>query len=142
MNDGKGATRKYTAETIGLINLFENITGSKVKDCIIIEDGLMFIVDSEFMGRALGAKGNNLRKIEDRVKRKVKVIEFSQNIEKFIRNLVYPIKPREIRLQDDKIEIIASDSKMRGMLIGRDRKNLKRLQELVGRYFNYVIEVM
>ncbi len=101
----------------------------------------MFVVDSVYIGRILGVKGSNIKKIEDRFKKKVRIIEFSGNIQKFILNLLYPVRPRDIKIRDGKVEIVPADNRMKGLLLGRDRKNLKRLQELVSRYFNYTIEV-
>ncbi len=137
----RGAIKTFNIETINYINAFENFTRCKVKDCIITEEGLMFVVDAIYIGRILGVKGSNIKKIEERFKKKVRIIEFSDNIQKFILNLLYPIRPRDIKIADGRVEIVPADGRMKGLLLGRDRKNLKRLQELVLRYFKYTIEV-
>lgn len=141
VEQAKAAVKRFNMEAIGYMNDFEGFTRCKVRDCIITEEGLMFVVDAVYMGRVLGFKGENVRKIEARFKKKVRIIEFSQDVTRFVRNLLYPVKPRDVRLQDDKVIIEAGDTRDRGMIIGRDRKNLKRLQELVSRYFSCTIEV-
>ncbi len=138
----KGSIKKFNLETMGYMNAFERFTSCKVKDCITSEEGLLFIVDSEYMGKVLGFRGESLRKLEARFKKNIKIIEFSNDVSKFILNVVYPLRPREIKPMDGRVEIVAGDTSMKGKLIGRDRKNLKRLQELVARYFRYDIEVI
>ena len=87
---------KYDSELIRLMTFFESMTGAKVKDCIS-DDKLIFIVEENNMGKAIGKNGANIKRLESALKRKVKLAEFSDDVLQFVRNLVYPADVAEIK---------------------------------------------
>lgn len=126
---------KYDSDLIGLMTLFESMTGAKVKDCID-NDRLIFVIEESDMGKAIGKKGANIRKIENVLKRKVKLVEFSTDIVQFVRNVTYPAEIAEIREDENVLVIQGKDSNSKAMLIGRERQNIKNLNDIVKRYFS------
>ena len=54
----------------------------------------------------------------------------------FIKNAIMPLNKVVVSEEDNVITITANDTKTRGLLIGRESSNLKRLKELVSRYFD------
>ena len=131
---------KYDINLMKYISLFESLTGAKLKDCIV-NDVIMFIVQENEMGKAIGRKGSNIRRIEGLLKKKVKLVEFNENVLQFIENLIKPIKAKEIKEEDDVINIYAGDTKTKGMLIGRDRNKINSINEIVKRYFKVEVKV-
>ena len=131
---------KYDINLMKYISLFESLTGAKLKDCIV-NDVIMFIVQENEMGKAIGRKGSNIRRIEGLLKKKVKLVEFNENVLQFIENLIKPIKAKEITNEDEVINIYALDTKTRGMLIGRDRSRINSINEIVKRYFKVEVKV-
>ena len=125
---------KYNSDVISLINLFESMTGAKVKDCISNEK-ILFIMEENEMGKAIGKNGSNIKRIENALKKKVKLAEFSNDIAEFIRNMSYPAQITEIKQENGTIIIQGKDSNSKGMLIGRDRQSLNHLADIVKRYF-------
>ena len=121
-------------DIMNYMSLFETVTGAKLKDCILGER-LLFIVEEGQMGKAIGKKGINVRKIEDVLKKKVKLVEFSSDMLQFIRNYIYPLKVNEVKQEQDIVLISAPDTNTRSLLIGRDRNNLNELMSIVKRYF-------
>ena len=126
---------KYNSDIIKLITLFESMTGAKVKDCIS-DDKLIFIIEENEMGKAIGKNGANIKRIEKVLKRKIKLAEFSNDVAQFIRNMTYPAEITEIKQEDGALIIQGKDVNSRAMLIGRERQNLNHLKEIVKRYFN------
>lgn len=122
-------------ETIGYINIFENITKAEVKDCFATDEGLMFVVNEGNMGMAIGKGGRNIKHASDVLKKKINVIEFNHDPVKFMQNLLFPIKPKEISLKDDVLTITAHDVKEKGKIFGREKTNLKRMQDIISKYF-------
>ncbi len=118
------------------MSLFETLTQSKLKDCIINENKVIFIVEENQIGKAIGKGGVNVKKIENILNKKIKVSEFSSNALQFIKNFIYPLKPRGIKEENKIITIIGNDTKTKGILIGRDSKNLNNLKSIVKRYFD------
>ena len=126
---------KYDSDLIGLITLFESLTGARVKDCIANEK-LIFIINENEMGKAIGKNGSNIKRVENKLNKKIKLVEFSKDILQFIKNLAYPVELTEIEQEDDLIIIHGKNTSIRAMIIGRERQNLNHLNEIVKRYFN------
>jgi len=125
----------YNADTLKLISIFEGLTGAKVKD-LLPEEKPTFIVEKGQMGLAIGRGGSNLKRVERAMKKQVKVIEFDEDITKFIRNYVFPINKIEVKFENKLVEIKGQDTKTRAFLIGRDKSNLKRMISVVKRFFD------
>ena len=117
------------------ISLFESLTGAKVKDCIV-NDSILFIVHENEMGKAIGKQGLNIKRVENTLKKKIRLVEFNDNVLQFVENLIYPIKPKETKEEDGIITIYGNDTKSKGLLIGRDRHNLNQINDIVKRYFD------
>ncbi|MFC1697227.1 NusA-like transcription termination signal-binding factor [Nanoarchaeota archaeon] len=129
-------TRKiYDIETIKLISLFENITKSKLKDCFSDEKFIYFITQPGMLGKAIGKKAVNVKNLENKLNRKIKIIEFNPTDIQFVRNFIYPLKPKDIKKEGKIVIIEGSDFKTKSLLIGRDSQNLKNLKKVVKRYF-------
>ena len=126
---------KYDSEMIKLMAFFESMTGAKVKDCI--SDGkLIFIVEENNMGKAIGKNGANIKRLENALKRKIKLAEFSDDVLQFVRNLVYPADVAEIKNDNGLLTIKGRDTNTKAMLIGRDRQNINCISGIVKRFFD------
>jgi|TARA_Y100000310_G_C20702699_1_gene831468 N utilization substance protein A len=126
---------KFDSELIKLITLFESMTGAKVKDCIA-NDRLIFIVQENEMGKAIGKNGANIRRIENSLKKKIKLVEFSNDVLQFVKNMIYPTEALDIKNEDGVITIQGKDTSTRAILIGRERQNLNHLSSIVKRFFD------
>lgn len=127
---------KLTLDSINNINLFESLTGAKVKDCIQEGGVLIFLVEEGNIKRALGKNNSNLLRVGKILKREIKIIGFSDDVCKFISNLIYPNKADEIKLDGKIVNIVVADVNVKGRIFGRSRENLKRINSLVKNYFD------
>ena|SRR3989338_9021935 len=118
-----------------LMTLFESMTGAKVKDCIANEK-LVFIMEENEMGKAIGKNGVNIKRMENALKRKIKLVEFSNDVLKFVRNLIYPIDALYVKQEKGVITIHGKDTGTKAMLIGRGRQNIDHIGGIVKRYFD------
>ncbi|MDP3918872.1 MAG: NusA-like transcription termination signal-binding factor [Nanoarchaeota archaeon] len=125
---------------IGFINIFERMTRAKIKDCFEEGDTLVFVVQPGEIRKAIGPGGENIRKASEKFKKKIKVIQFNDNIEKFVLNLLYPLKP-EVELKEDKLVIKAKDNREKGLIFGREKSRLKGIQDTVNKYFKVDVVV-
>ena len=125
---------KYNIDVMKYISLFESMTGAKVKDCIV-NDTIVFIIHENEMGKAIGKQGSNIKKVENILKKRIKLVEFNNDISQFVQNLIYPLKAKEIKEEENIVTIYGPDTKTRGMLIGRDRHNINSINDIVKRYF-------
>lgn len=125
----------FDANIMKFMSLFETITKAGVKDCIDNENQLIFIVYEGQMGKALGKKGANVKNLEKSLKRKIKLVEYNQDMIVFIKNLVAPLKIKEATEDQGIITLIPIDLMTRGMLIGKNASNLRFFESIVKRYF-------
>lgn len=133
---------KFTIETLGYIKFFENVTKTNVKDCFIDKNNnLVFIVDKFQASKAIGKKGVNIKKLSLKFKRRIKIIEYSEDPVQFVKNAVYPLKLTEVRQEDDFIIIKADSTQQKAILLGRDKQNLKALQNLVNKFFKIEVKI-
>ncbi len=129
---------KINQETLGLSPLMERITGVRVKDCFRDDTGevIYFVVESGQLGKAIGNNGVNLKKIQDKLGKRVRIIEYRYNVIDFVKNVIYPLKVDEI-VQDGSIILIRENNrKTKSLLIGRDGKKLKLINRAVKRFFS------
>ena len=127
---------KYDINLMKYMELFENITNTKLKDCIENDKQLIFVVEGNEIGKAIGKNGVNARKVESVLNRNIKIVEFSPDAKQFITNFVYPLQLNGVEEDSGRITIHGPDTKTKGLLIGRDSRNLKSLLSIVKRYFD------
>jgi transcription termination/antitermination protein NusA len=125
----------FDIKSMQYLNLFNNTTKVNAKDCIIQENQIIFIVESKDVGTAIGPKGSNAKKLEDKLKKKIKIVGYSKNLIEFIKNLVAPLQLEEIKEEEGITTITAKDLKTRGLLIGRNASILKTYENIIKRFF-------
>lgn len=125
----------YDIDAMKFMSLFENITRAKLKDCIIKENMILFIVQPNEISKAIGSKGVNVRKLERILNKRVKIVEFASEPVNFIKNLIHPLQVREINEEDGVYTLTPLDLKTRGLLIGRNASHLRAYEEIMKRYF-------
>ena len=126
---------KYDSELMGLMNLFESMTHAKVKDCIA-DDKIILVLEEGEMGKAIGKNGANIRMMENKLKKKIKLVAFSNDVSQFVRNVLHPIEVLNVENKDGHIVIQGKDTGTKSMIIGRNHQNLNHLHELTKRYFD------
>ncbi len=126
---------KFDSESMKLIALFESMTGANVRDCITNEK-LIFIIGENEMGRAIGRNGANIKRMENSLKRRIKLVEYSSDVLQFVRNIIHPVEVLGIKNEEGVITIRGKDSGSKAMLIGRERQNINHLTGIVKRYFD------
>ncbi len=125
----------YDEMSMKFMVLFETMTKANLKDCIINDDIIFFIVEENQIGKAIGKQGSNIRNLQKALKRRIKIIEYSNDLIKFINNFIYPIKAKDIKNEDGVIKIMTPDIESRGVLIGKNATNLRSFESVVKRYF-------
>jgi len=130
----------YDIKLIGYMKLFEDITSVRAKDCYLDKlDNPLFIVPKDMLGRAIGRGSIKLKRLSRLLKKPIKIVEFDTNMQKFVSNLLYPIKAA-VECKDKEVYITV-DSLNKGRVLGRDRSNLKLIQQIVSKYFDVKLVV-
>ena len=129
------ATATYDTEMIRNINMFESLTDVEVRDCIIKEEEAYFIVPEGKAGMAIGKGGKVVQKVQDRLGKEVKIYEYSDNLGKFISNVI-PSNLRGVDISEEngqkKVEIsVPQDSK--GRVVGKNGDRIDTIREILKR---------
>lgn len=125
---------KYNSDLLKLINHFELVTGAKVKDCIA-NSRLIFIIEENDMGKAIGKDGIKIKKLEFSLKKRIKLVEFTNDPIQFVKNMISPIEVNEIKHDDGVISLILKDRNAKAMLIGREHQNINSVRDIIKRHF-------
>ena len=135
------ARLKLDPETIGFSTIMEQMTYARVKDCFKDEETIYFVVAPGQMGKALGKGAINIKRLQQKFNKKIKIIEFNDDVCKFIRNVSYPLKLESVTIEDNYVKIQDSSKKTKSLLIGRQSRNLNMLKRAVSRFFNIDIKI-
>ncbi len=124
-----------TEDSLELMKVFEQRTNAKAVDVVEESGNIVFIVQEGDLGKAIGRKGETLFRLRESFNpRNVEVIEDAADwrsmIEKTLRGAVI----RNISQEADNI-VINVDSKTRGIAIGRNGSNIKKLKIALKRKF-------
>lgn len=125
-----------------MMTLFESITRSKIKDCFEDNNKLLtFVVLQGEIGKAVGKNATNVKKLESMLNRKIKILEFNSEMLIFIKNIIFPLRTRNIIENESIITIESEDSKTRGLLIGRNAQNLRNFEAIAKKYYPQIKEI-
>lgn len=132
---------KLSSDEIRYIALFESLTGAGARDCLVDKDNdrVIFVVNEGEMGLAIGKNGSNIRKVKDTISKGVEVVEYSEMPEKFIKNSLSPAEVNEVEIKENEKEKIAElDVKedKKGLVIGKNGKNIEKAKSLAKRHYN------
>lgn len=125
----------FDMQTMQTIALFEQLTGAHVKDCVPNDEQVIFIVHEGEIGKAIGKGGQHVRNLENKLKKRIKIVEYHTDVMQFVKNVVAPLELKEVKMEDSTVFLSAKDLKTRGLLIGRGASNLRLFEAIVQRYF-------
>jgi len=130
---------KITQDEMKFIQLLQNMTGATIVDCIIDNDTIIFTVKKGEVGLAVGKGGEKIKRFRSMTNKQVEIYEYLGEAEKFIKNALKPAKVKDIRLVDrmegKKIAMVTVEPKDKGIAIGKNGDNIKKIRFLSKRYF-------
>jgi|TARA_B100001971_G_scaffold76712_1_gene70712 N utilization substance protein A len=134
-------TIKLTSDELGLISLFQKVTGATARDCVIDvkSDRVIFIINKNEMGLAIGKNGVSIKNTQKMVGKDIELVEYSDDPKKFIINALNSKFITDIRLSKQvdgsKIAVVMADSNRKGAIVGQNGKNAEKARLLARRYF-------
>jgi N utilization substance protein A len=130
---------KITENEMKFIQLLQNMTGATIVDCIIDGETILFTVKKGEVGLAVGKGGDKIKRFRAMTNKQVEIFEYMEDPDKFLRNALKPAKVKDIRLVDrmdgHKIAMVNVDHKDKGIAIGKNGENIKKIRFLAKRYF-------
>jgi len=133
---------KLTEREMKYIALFESITGTTAKDCVIDDamNRIIFLVKPGQAGLAVGRNGVNVRRLRELFKKDVEIVEYADSIEQLIKNSLFPARVIAVKVtntQDKrKVAYVSVHPSDKGLAIGKEGRNILRARLLAKRYFD------
>jgi NusA-like KH domain protein len=121
--------RNFDTDLLRTITAFENITGTEVRDCVF-SDIVYFLVNPGKIAMAIGKNGQNIKTAERMLKKPIKIFEWAEDSQQFIKNMVPGVQKIEI---SDDVATVSVDKDNRGIVIGKKGSNIKVIRELLER---------
>ncbi len=124
-------------ETVQCINLASKHTGAGIRDCVVEDDRVVFVVEKGQLGIAIGSKAKNLEKLRSLFKKSVKFVEYDIDKSRFVQNLCKPYEVKKITVEESDdgsivhIEVNPSD---KSKLIGKGGRNINMIRKLAQRH--------
>ncbi|MBP1662568.1 MAG: NusA family domain protein [Thermoplasmatales archaeon] len=124
-------------ETVQYINLASKYSGASIRDCVVEDDRVIFIVDKGHLGIAIGSKAKNLEKLRMLFKKIVKFVEFDEDKTRFIENLCKPYNITKVTFDENNGESVARievNPRDKSKLIGKGGRNINMIRKMAQRH--------
>ncbi len=119
------------------LNLFYKITRIRTRYCFSYNNMLMFCVPKSKISQALGKNGENLRKISEIVKKRIRILAQPRGIEdaeNFIKAIISPVTFNSIEITQNEI-IVNAGQQSKAALLGRNKRRLAEMQSIIKDFF-------
>ena len=126
------------------INLFEKITGVRTRYCFLYNETLTFAVHRQLVPKAVGLNGKNVKKLNEILEKKIKVIPAPEGIEylrEFVKDVVSPTGFKKIELNNDEV-VLTAGTQNKAALLGRNKRRFIELQRIIRDFFGKDLKII
>jgi len=126
------------------LNLFEKITRVRTNDCFKYNETIFFCVPSPMMSKSIGKNAFNIKKLNEILNKKIKVISVPEGIEDikiFVQNIVDPVTFKDIEVRGDEV-ILSASTQSKAALIGRNKRRLQEMQKIIRDFFSKEFKII
>ena len=114
------------------------LTKSTAIDCLLDErfDRIIYVIRQGDMGLAIGKKGENIKKMQKVLGKKIEMVEYAEDPREFMANMFRPaVLSRVEEREDGRVDIIIEKKGDLGIAIGRGGANVEKARLLFRRFF-------
>jgi transcription antitermination factor NusA-like protein len=127
------------------INLLDKVSNVKTRKCFVHNNTIFFAVGKEVMSRAIGPSALHIRKIQDQIGKKVRIIQEEdglRDIQRFIEDVVAPVRLKSVEVKDGFVTISAGNNQSKAALIGRNRRRFLELRKIMQDVYNLDLKII
>lgn len=127
------------------INLLDKVSHVRTRKCFIHNNTVFFAVKGPQISRAIGPAAVNIRRIQESVGLKIRIIRDAENIEdakRFVEDVVSPVRIKSIELKDNCLIITAGNNQNKAALIGRNKRRFEELERVIKDFFNADLRIV
>src|SRR6056297_3344151 len=123
-----------------LTGRFATETEATAQDCLLNEafDRVIFLIKTGEMGKAIGAGGEHVSRVEQRIGKSIKLVEDAPTVEDFVANTLAPAAVYNVTISenDDRLAYVEVADEDRGAAIGADGRNIDAARRLADRHYD------
>jgi NusA-like KH domain protein len=134
----------FDLQTIRYINLLDSTSRVKTRKCFVYNNTIFFAVPKNMVSKAIGPNAENVKRIHEKLGKRIKVIPEAVGIEdarRFIEDIVSPVQFNQFDIQENNI-IITAGAQNKAALIGRNRRRETELKQILHDTFGYELRIL
>ena len=116
------------------------LTKATALDCIIDErfERIIYIIQKGDMGLAIGKKGENIRRMQNVLGKRIEMVEYAEEQNAFIANIFRPVEISTVEMDPLTGTLIVSLQKKSdlGTAIGKKGANIEKARLLMRKFWN------
>lgn len=132
-------------QTIRYINLLDRASNVKTTKCYLYNNTIIFAVPKFLVSKAIGPDGINIRRIQESLGKRVRIIGEADGIydaKRFVEDIVEPIKFKSIEIRENELVITSGSMQNKAALLGRNKIRFEELKTIVQNCFNLDLRVV
>jgi N utilization substance protein A len=111
------------------------LTKATALDCVIDErfERIIYLIMKGDMGLAIGKKGENIRRMQNVLGKRIEMVEYAEDLNEFIANIFRPVEITRVEKDQNSNTIIVSIQKKSdlGTAIGKKGANIEKARLLM-----------
>lgn len=136
--------RSLDADTLRRIRAFEQVTDVQPVDCVENSKRIVFVVDADEVGPAVGKNGRKVKQLRDRLDKHVQVVGFSDDPGTFCENYFHDVDVQGVRVEEEgdrTVAYVEVPPSEKPRAIGRKGSNVRLATELTTRHHGVEVVV-
>ena len=114
------------------------LTKSTALDCVIDErfERIIYVIKKGDMGLAIGKKGDNIKRMQNVLGKRIEMVEYAEDPDEFITNIFKPAEVSEVRRdpRTGQTNIHVRKKSDLGIAIGKGGSNIEKARILMKRF--------
>jgi N utilization substance protein A len=115
------------------------LTKSTALDCLIDDrfDRIIYVIKPGDMGLAIGKKGENIRRLQGVLGKRIEMVEYAESLEEFVTNIFKPAEVVRVEKSGEtgQVTVYVNRKSDLGIAIGKNGCNIEKARMLCRRYF-------
>lgn len=131
-------------QTMRYINLLDRTARVKTTKCFAYNNSIIFAVPRALMSKAIGPDAINVRKIQDQLGKRVRIVKEADGItdmSRFIEDIVSPLRFKALEVKEG-VCVLTAGSQSKAALIGRNKRRFDELRQIVSDNFSVDLRII
>ena len=132
-------------QSMRYLNLLDRFSKVKTSKCFVYNNTLFFAVDERQVSRAIGYSAENIKKLQEKIGKKVRIIRepnSAGDLKRFVGDVVSPVRFKSLEIRDSEVLLTSGSNQNKASLIGRNRRRCDELRKIVHDFFSLDLKII